>query len=161
MFLVGLLVCVVGCASLIADINPVLKAVVSENPKKVKRAAQANQDALDEVNVCGAGALHLAIQNGSFEIVEILLAQGANPNLYSAVRAQPSSCSDYFLVAVPAGFPPLHYAIYAAQPRIAELLYANGADPMLLTTNGQSALALARGKVGLEGLVAQIESELQ
>jgi len=147
-----------GCANLIGDVNPVLKAVISEKPNRVLRAAQNNPNALDEVNVCGAGALHLAIQNGSTEIVQILLAEGADPNLYSQAPVEPSPCSDYFLVAVPPGYPPLHYVVFAARPGIAELLFANGADPSLLTTEGESALALARGRVGMEKLVSNIEA---
>ncbi len=155
-----------GCASMLGDINPVLMAVTKEDANRVREAARLGETyedgtpKIDGSNVCGERGLHLAVQQNNVEITRILLQEGADPDLPSEVPREPSLCESLGLTHTPAGYPPLHYAISTARPRIAEALLMGGADPMLTTPAGQNAADLARGKAGLEELVAYMESPL-
>ena len=155
-----------GCASMLGDVNQVLAAVNKEDANKVRETAREGlsyEDGtpkIDGTNVCGERPLHLAIQKSNLEIVQILLQEGADPNLPSEVPREPSICRSFGLVTTPPGLPPLHYAITSAKPRLAEALLLGGADPMRTTPSNETALDLAQSKVGLEMLVAYMRSPL-
>ena len=74
-------------------------------------------------------ALHSALDAGRFDIVELLLAKGADANIRDDE-----------------GRTPLHIAAwYAASgfPKIVELLISNGADIKAKDNNGKTALSYA------------------
>lgn len=155
-----------ACAGLIGEVNPVTAAVVAGNPERVRTAAAAQgayRDGTPEVdgtNVCGERPLHLAIQRGSLEIVQILLSEGADPDLPSVDTGKYSGCASYWNVTTPPGYPPLHYAILFARPVIAEALLFAGAEPMRTTPANDTALDLAESAAGMEKLVAYMQSPL-
>jgi len=166
---VGLALClmmIAGCASMLGDVNPVLMAVVKEDANRLRDAARLRESyedgtpKIDGTNVCGERALHLAIQKNNLEIAQVLLQEGADPDLPSEASREPKVCQSFGLTRTPAGIPPLHYAISTARPRIAEALLLSGADPKVKTAEGRDAIELARGKAGLSTLVAYMESPL-
>jgi uncharacterized protein len=74
-------------------------------------------------------ALHAAVAGRNLEIVEAVLAAGADPNAQQQ-----------------AGFRPMHEAGSSANRKLAELLLKHGADPTLTSDDGKSAIDLARDK---------------
>jgi ankyrin repeat protein len=80
-------------------------------------------------NALKVQALHAAVAGRNLEIVEAVLAAGADPNAPQQ-----------------AGFRPMHEAGANANRKLAELLLARGADPTLTSDDGKSAIDLAREK---------------
>ena len=153
-----------GCASMLGDFNEVLVGVNKGDANKVREAARAGdtyEDGTKEINgsnICGERPLHLAIQKGNLEITEILLQEGADPDLPSDIPREPSVCKSFGILKTTPGLPPMHYAITEGRPAFAEALLFAGADPALKTAKGKTAHDLALGKAGFELLVAYIES---
>lgn len=163
-FVVSCLLSLAGCASMLGDFNEVLVGVNKGDANKVREAARAGdtyEDGTKEINgsnICGERPLHLAIQKGHLEITEILLQEGADPDLPSDVPREPSVCKSFGILKTTPGLPPMHYAITENKPAFAEALLFAGADPEAKTDRGKTALDLARGKTGFELLVAYVES---
>ena len=158
-----------GCVTVLktlnlATFNEVLLAVKANDANRVREAArervvfEEGDKAIDSTNVCGESPLHLAIQNGNLEITQILLQEGANPNLPTEAPREPSLCTDTEILGVVPGLTPMHYAIIRNKPAIAEALLFAGADSRLKTADGKTAIALADDKEGFEVLLAYLES---
>jgi len=151
-----------ACAGVIGATSPVMAAVLAGNPDRVRAVAgggHVHPDGtldVNAVNLCGDRPLHLAIQGGHLEIVQILLEKGADPDLPS--ETQRSGCIRYWSVTAPTGYPALHYAILAARPALAEAILRGGADPCLTIPSGQTAVDLARSGTGMEALLQDIQA---
>ena len=65
-----------------------IKAIESNNIKKVKENLDGNILGLNKLNKNGISPLHLAVINGNLEIINLLLEKGANPNLVSLKKKQ-------------------------------------------------------------------------
>ena len=74
--------------------------------------------------------LHYAAGWGHKEIVELLIAEGADVNAMNG-----------------AGQTPLHFAAQEGQKEIVELLIAKGADVNAKTNDGETPLDLAKGEI--------------
>lgn len=99
-------------------------AVLARNAESVSHLAQAHQTAANaRKGPMRDGALHLAADLGDAEIVQVLLAAGANPNLADADQKTP-----------------LHRAILAYRPAVVRILVTHGADPNCRTRVGYTAL---------------------
>ena len=148
----------------LATFNEVLIGVQKSDANKVREAAREGvvfddgQKAIDSSNICGERPLHLAIQKNNLEIVNILLQEGADPDLPSELPREPSMCESLNILDTPAGFPALHYAIWDNKPDIAESLLFAGADPATSTSDGKNALQLAADKTGFERVEAYLHS---
>lgn len=148
----------------LATFNEVLIGVQKNDANKVREAAREGvvfddgEKAIDSSNICGERPLHLAIQKGNLEIVNILLQEGADPNRPSELPREPSMCESLNILDTPSGYPALHYAIWNNKPRFAEAILFSGANPVVKTTNGKDALVLADGKDGFELVTAYLDS---
>ncbi len=129
---------------------------------KVEKALAANPDLLNAFAPDGFTALGLAAFFGNPDVVDLLLQQGADPNiasqnslhvmpLHSAVAARHLDIARELLAegADPNarqqdGFTPLHEAAQNGQAEMVELLLAYAADPAATKDDGQTALDLAR-----------------
>lgn len=167
--LVPVLLSLAGCVSVmktlrLATFNEVLLGVQKEDANKVREAAREGVvfddgvAAINSSNICGETPLILAIQKNNLEITQILLQEGADPDLPSDVAREPSMCESLNILDTPAGLTPLNYAISRNKPAFAEALLFAGADPAPETADGETALTLAQGKAGFETLVAYLES---
>jgi ankyrin repeat protein len=164
--LVAVAIALSGCIATmkalhLATFNEVLIGVMKNDPNKVREAAREGvvfddgDKAIDSSNLCGERPLHLATQKGNLEIVEILLQEGADPELPSELPRSTSLCEDQ---RMPSGYPSLHYAIWDGKSRIAEAILFSGANPKAKTSDGKGALALAEGKQGFELVTAYLAS---
>jgi pectate lyase len=90
-------------------------------------------------------ALHRAAMSGHKDVVELLLANGAD------IDAGESSCKT-----------PLHYAVEKGYNEIAELLIAKGADVNAKNNSGQTPLdiALSRNRIGIVKLLAEAGADV-
>lgn len=100
-----------------------LRAAATEgNLTEIKACIEAQVD-VNDASRYGVTALSLACDHGHAEVVDALLAAGANPNV-----------KDSFY-----GFTPISWAVMRKSPRIVELLLAKGVDDI------DSGLAMAIG----------------
>lgn len=148
----------------LATFNEVLLGVRDNDVNKVREAAREGvvfddgEKAIDSSNICGERPLHLAIQNGYLDITQVLLQEGADPNLASEIPREASFCESMNNERTPAGAPPLHYAIKKNRPKFAEAVLYYGGNPNLKDGNGKTALDLASDKEGFELIVAYMQS---
>lgn len=101
-----------------------------------------------DVNAAEAGytALHAAVLRGDLDMINTLLAHGANPNarLTKGTRA-PRDTNHWILSSYLAGATPFLLAAKYGEPAIMRLLVAHGADPLLPTNDGSTPLMMAAG----------------
>ena len=148
----------------LATFNEVLLGVRDNDVNKVREAAREGvvfddgEKAIDSSNICGERPLHLAIQKGYLDITQVLLQEGADPNLASEIPREASFCESMNTARAPAGAPPLHYAIKQNRPEFAEAVLFYGGDPNLTDGSGKTALELAVDRKGFELVVAYIQS---
>jgi uncharacterized protein len=99
-------------------------------------------------NAAGSGyaALHAAILRSDLDLVKVLLARGANPNL-RITKGTPMrrDTTDWNLPATLIGSTPLLLAARFLEAEIMPVLVAAGADPALTMANGADAVMLAAG----------------
>jgi len=89
----------------------------------------------------GYAALHVAILHRNLQLVNALLAHGANPSV-PIMKATPArrASRDYALSLAMTGGTPLWLAAYFKEPDIMRVLVANGADALVATPNGKTVL---------------------
>ncbi len=104
------------------------QAVFDGNIEAVKQHLAAGTDANAKTGV-GETPMQIAYQKGHTEIVELLIANGADGN------------------AKGDGQTPLHGAAYWGNKEIVELLIAKGADVNAKTNDGETPLDYAKGEI--------------
>ena len=99
-------------------------------------------------NAVGSGyaALHAAVLRSDLNLVKVLLARGANPNL-RITKGTPMrrDTTDWNLPATLIGSTPYLLAARFLEADILPVLVAGGADPRLAMPNGADAVMLAAG----------------
>ena len=104
--------------------NNLIKAIESNNIKKVEEYLDGNIPSINLLNKNGISPLHTAVINGNLEIINLLLEKGANPNLTSIKKKQT----------------PLHYAYIfknLQSNKIINLLLKYNANPNLEDINNK------------------------
>ena len=104
--------------------NNLIKAIESNNIKKVGEYLDGNIPSINILNKNGISPLHTAVINGNLEIINLLLEKGANPNLTSIKKKQT----------------PLHYAYIfknLQSNKIINLLLKYNANPNLEDINNK------------------------
>jgi len=126
--------------------------------QKLQDAIQKTKD-INAVNLNGYTALHLAITNAPLEAVNILLENGADPNVQNALGNTPlhlAALYGYFRRTMKSlfehgaepdlrnsyGYTALHLAILNAPPSTAYALLENGADPNVRNAQGNTPFHL-------------------
>ena len=104
-------------------------AVLDGDIEAVKQHIAAGTDVNAIDDDWGAPPLHLAADQGYKEIVELLIAKGADVNAKNKF-----------------GSTPMHKAARRGQKEVNELLIDNGADVNAKNNRGRTALDLASGK---------------
>lgn len=109
---------------------------------------------IDLQAACGSTALHLAVQAGATEVVNFLLAEGADPHVTDSLDRTPLHLAvwdnkDALCLALlmkesnpnarmKKGLTPLHIAMFRRSLGCMHFLIMHGADETLLTENGRS-----------------------
>lgn len=91
------------------------KACTHDRISVVRKALQDHPNWLDKRSVKGESCLHVAGILGSVEVTELLLQQGANPNIRSTYE-------------LGLRMHPLSWNVYGGHVEVAKLLLQNGAD---------------------------------
>ncbi|HSS22703.1 MAG TPA: ankyrin repeat domain-containing protein [Pyrinomonadaceae bacterium] len=105
----------------------IIKAAKSGAAARVRELLQQDAKLIGARDADGSTPLHCATWKGHQNVVEVLLAHGADVNLHNN--------NDHW------GTTPLHAAAHANQRAIAELLIAHGADIHATNLNGRTPLA--------------------
>jgi len=143
----------------------VCEAAAVGDARRVREQIDANRDTLGQRSKDGWTALHLAAHFGHVEVVELLLARGAdiharsendmgNQALHAAAAGRAASLIVARLLAHGAhvdatqsgGFTALHEAAFKNDMALANLLLVHGANPALRTNEGETAEAIATRK---------------
>jgi len=147
--------------------TPIQRMIVNKNFQNDEKASfigamlkqKKNKDEINFVDKHGYTALDLAVIHNSPEIVEILLENGANPNIkdkngYTPLHRAIIRYSDkivYLLLKYKAdpnikdkhGYTPLHRAVIEQAPKLVKLLLEHGADPNIKDSHGFTPLERA------------------
>ncbi len=107
-----------------ADINSLMIAVSSNDVDGVKFFSKAGASLLNQKNIGGATALHIAARSGNLEIINILLENGADVNAMDNES-----------------YTPLMRAAIIGNSKIVEALLNKGAKAESLNLNGESAIS--------------------
>ena len=110
----------------LAGVSSLMLAVSSNDVEGVKFFSRAGGFLINQKNVGGATALHIAARNGNIDIIIILLANGADVN-----------------IADNEGWTPLMRAAINGNAKIVEALLGKGANVALLNSNRESVLTHA------------------
>ncbi len=105
----------------------IIKAAKSGASARVAELLQQDSALISARDADGSTPLHCATWKGHLNVVEVLLAHGADVNAHNH--------NDHW------GTTPLHAAAHANQKAIAELLIAHGADIHAINLNGRTPLA--------------------
>jgi ankyrin repeat protein len=105
----------------------IIKAAKSGAAARVKELLQQDAKLIAARDSDGSTPLHCATWKGHKNVVEVLLAHGADVNAHNS--------NDHW------GTTPLHAAAHGNQRAIAELLIASGADIHARNLNGRTPLA--------------------
>jgi hypothetical protein len=109
-----------------AGISTLMSATASNDIDGVRFFSKAGPSVINQRNKGGATSLHIACREGNFEIVKILIENGANVNIVDNE-----------------GWSPLMRASLAGKEDIVEILLKNGAKAQLLNSLNESALVHA------------------
>ncbi len=107
----------------VAGINALMSATTSNDVNGVRFFSKAGRALINQKNLGGATALHLACREGYFDIAKILIDSGADVN-----------------IADNEGWTPLMRASLVANPKIVELLISRDAQASALNSVGESAI---------------------
>ena len=110
----------------IMGLNSLMSAVANNDVGGVRFFAKGGPALVNQQNIGGATALHIASREGNYEIVEILIANGADVNLSDSE-----------------GWTPLMRAALFGADDIVELLLAKNADATKLNSVNESAIIQA------------------
>lgn len=106
-----------------AGISNLMSAVANSDTDGVKFFSKGGPMAVNQKNKGGATALHIASRQNDFEIVKILIENGANPNIQDNE-----------------GWTPLMRASIVGSSQIVDLLLSNGAKANFLNSQNESAI---------------------
>lgn len=106
-----------------AGISTLMSATANNDIEGVRFFSEAGPSIINQRNKGGATSLHIACREGNFDIVKILIDNGANVNIVDNE-----------------GWSPLMRASLASNAKIVELLLKNGAKAQLLNSLNESAL---------------------
>jgi len=156
------------CGFLPVPTTPFSKAVYYGNLAEVKKMLSENNNLLKEKNQNEFFPLHIAVVEGHPEIVQYLIASGANINckgmygwspLHLAIKFNQKDIVSLLLnnnadpaIKMDWGNTPLHSAAYKNQIEIAELVIAEGANINEIDNEGNTALHAAASRGHLEML---------
>ncbi len=107
----------------LTDVTALMSAVVNNDLVGVRFFSKSARSDINQPNLGGATALHLACRDGNFEIAKILIENGANINL-----------------ADKEGWTPLMRAALAPNKKLVSLLLENKVDATRLNIVGESAI---------------------
>lgn len=106
-----------------AGISTLMSATANNDIEGVKFFSEAGPSVINQRNKGGATSLHIACREGNFDIVKILIENGANLNVVDNE-----------------GWSPLMRASLVGNEKIVEILLKNGAKAHLLNSLNESAL---------------------
>lgn len=110
------------------------KAVLAADYGAAKRGIAEGQK-VDELDKWGCTPLLWAVYQRNKPMVELLLENGANPNV---------ACTKEPGFSLPSGVTPLIVASYYGLPDIVEMLMKRGGDPTIKDDRGQDSLYYAK-----------------
>jgi len=110
----------------LAGVSALMSAVASGDIEGVKFFSRAGGFLINQKNIGGATAIHIAARTGNIEITKILLANGADVN-----------------IADNEGFTPLMRASAANSAPIVDMLLDKNANAEIFNNSGDSAIILA------------------
>lgn len=110
-------------ASQVSGLNSLMSAVASNDLAGVRFFSKAGASLINQKNIGGATALHIASREGNYEIVELLITNGAEVN-----------------VSDNEGWTPLMRASLGGHAEIVELLLSKNANASLLNIVNESAI---------------------
>ncbi|MFQ5488688.1 MAG: ankyrin repeat domain-containing protein [Gammaproteobacteria bacterium] len=113
-----------------------MNAAASGRLAHVRLLLRADAD-MERRNHRGETALVYAVKFGQGGVLNYLLAQGADPNLYSQDTLKAHDGQTPLMYAAQYG------ALQGANPTMVRSLLAHGADPTLVRNNGDTALTIA------------------
>jgi hypothetical protein len=124
-----------------AGISTLMSATANNDIDGVRFFSKAGASIINQRNKGGATSLHIACREGNFEIVKILIDNGANVNIVDNE-----------------GWSPLMRASLAGKQDIVEILLKNGAKAQLLNSLNEGALVHATTSKCLECINQIIEN---
>ena len=124
-----------------AGISTLMSATANNDIDGVRFFSKAGASIINQRNKGGATSLHIACREGNFEIVKILIDNGANVNIIDNE-----------------GWSPLMRASLAGKQDIVEILLKNGAKAQLLNSLNEGALVHATTSKCLECINQIIEN---
>ena len=110
----------------IAGITPLMNFALNEDEQAVKFFAKSGSAVVNQKNVGGASALHIAARKGNLEICKILVDNGADVN---------SSDNE--------GWTPLMRAAISENVDLIKLLINSGADIKKANSNGETSIIIS------------------
>lgn len=133
-----------------ADTSEMLDAVKAGNTAQVKKLLDANPSLVNARAESGESAVLLSIYYGHAEIRDLLLARGAELNIFEAaaagqiarVETLEKSASGAIKTFSHDGFTPLHLAAFFGQKSMVDFLLARGADANATSQNASALRAI-------------------
>ncbi len=110
----------------VAGITSLMSAVSSNDLQGIAFFSKGGASIVNQQNMGGATALHIACREGNIDAVKALIENGANPN-----------------IADNEGWTPLMRAVLTANAEITDLLIDKGADVSALNSDGDSVIVQA------------------
>ena len=137
-------VVLVGCGQSVPDIDIINLAAITGDIEAVKQYLDAGGD-VNAKNKVTTTPLYWAAHDGQKEIVELLIANGADVNLRSGmvVKTKDGSDGEQMVQKIANDRTPLDMAIFREHNEIAELLIAKGADVNARDDDGFTPLHIA------------------
>ena len=119
----------------------IFEAAAVGDVHQVRQLIDADRAVLGQRSEDGWTTLHLAAHFGRVEVVNLLLARGAD--VHARSENDMGNCALHADATQNGGFTALHEAAFKNDFALAELLLAHGANPALRTNEGETAEAIA------------------